>query len=47
MGNVYKEFKYVDGLLYIVFSKEKIWGWIKFFYYKLLINKLLIINYFK
>ena len=26
MGNVYKEFKYVDGLLYIVFSKEKIWG---------------------
>jgi hypothetical protein len=28
MGNVYKEFKYVDGLLYIVFSKEKIWGWI-------------------
>jgi len=26
MGNVYKEYKYVDGLLYIVYSKEKIWG---------------------
>jgi microtubule-associated protein 1 light chain len=26
MGNIYKQYKYNDGLLYIVFSDEKIWG---------------------
>jgi hypothetical protein len=26
MGNIYKQYRYKDGLLYIVFSDEKIWG---------------------